>query len=61
MKPAVVVHTIDRCTQEAETGRFGEFEASLVYTKKLWDRQGYTKKPYLRKQYILYIIICVIL
>ena len=46
-KPAVVVHVFDHSTQEAETGRSSEFEASLVYTKQLWDSQGYKKKPYL--------------
>jgi hypothetical protein len=45
---AVVVHTFNPSTREAEAGRFLEFEPGLQ--SEFQEGQGYTEKPCLEKQ-----------
>jgi hypothetical protein len=49
-RQALVAHTFNPSTWEAEAGGFLEFEASLVYIQREFqDSQGYTEKPCLEK------------
>ena len=45
---AVVAHTFNPITQEAEAGGSLELKVSLILQSKFQDSQGYTEKPCLK-------------
>lgn len=45
----VVVHTLNRSTQEAEAGR-SEFESSLIYRVNFWTARATQRNPVSKDQ-----------